>query len=444
MSGLTEKDLRVLGYYADTGNRELYWNYLSQLPGADGYGTLALGVVRNDSLPGQVANSYAQAQAARQGDSGSQFPNARLTEREWDEFGQTLLHKDLDLRSKQLQAGRADLALNLPGKDVMLAHDEAFVDHRLDPNCWTPRVLLQAARENSGPGKMEQIWTNMLDNGYLGAVRVGKTGYDTFAQMGAVEGGKYLAKLSATEATQFLEGRSAVDPNVIGGNSHYAMYFEGERKWVNVSTGGGHVSMREETNPNRLAELNDAREVRLERQQKATRFHEDDPYRTITRSPFTASLEGGPGNTDQAPTRLADITPGHPDYALVQQVREGVAAIDARQGRAPDETSERLTASVVALARQNGLERADHVLLSTQTADSPAGRNVFVVQGELADPAHRRASMPTDVAVQTPVEQSLQRLEVAGQAQQPALAESHQQDQDARVRESQSQTMRMG
>ena len=48
MSGLTEKDVKVLLHYADTGNRELYWNYLAQLPGADGYGLLALGVVRND------------------------------------------------------------------------------------------------------------------------------------------------------------------------------------------------------------------------------------------------------------------------------------------------------------------------------------------------------------------------------------------------------------
>ncbi len=439
MSGLTERDLRVLRHYADAGNRELYWNYLSQLPGADGYGTLALGVVRNDSLPGRVANSYAQDHAAHQRDEGSQFANATLSERQWEKFGQTLLHQDLERRAHYLSDGNAELALNLPGSDVMLAHDKAFVRHRLDPNCWTPRVLLQAALKESGPEKMEQIWTNMLDNNYLGATRVGRTGYDAIAQMGVVEGGQYLARLGATEATQLLEGRSATNPNVIGGNSYYVMYFEAERKWTNVSTGGGHVSMREETNPSRIAELNDAREVRLERQQKATQFHEDDPYRTITRSPITASIDGAPGDRQQAPTRLADIGPGHADYALVQQVREGVAAIDARQGRAPDENSERLTASVVALARQNGLERADHVLLSHQTADSPAGRNVFVVQGDPADPAHRRASMPTDVAVQTPVEQSLQRLgEVGQERQQQALAQTQQQEHNHH------QTMRMG
>jgi len=444
MSGLTQRDIRILSSYADAGNRELYWNYLSQLPGADGYGTLALGVVRNDSLPGRVANSYAQDHAKTQHDSGSRHPNAELSERQWEDFGQTLLKQDLELRSYWMEQRQPDKALNLPGKDVMRAHDRAFDLHELDPNCWTPRVLLQAALEKSGPQKLEQIWTNMLDNDYVGAIRVGKTGYDAIDQMGLVDGGQYLTKLGATEAAQFLEGRSSTNPNVIGGNSYYAMYFEGEQKWANVSTGGGHLSIREETNPARIAELNDARDVRLERQQKATQFHEDDPYRTITRSPMTASLDGMPGER-QAPTRLADIAPGHPDYALVQQVREGVAAIDAKQGRTPDETSERLTASVVALARQNGLERADHVLLSSQTADSPAGRNIFVVQGEPADPAHRRASMPTDVAVQTPVEQSMRQLEVAGQElQQQALAQTTQQELDARVRESQSQAMRMG
>ncbi|PPT76800.1 hemolysin [Xanthomonas arboricola pv. populi] len=400
-----------------------------------------MGVVRNDSLPGQVANSYAQDYARSQHDNGSRFANADLTERQWEEFGQTLLTKDLELRQSWLRRDRPDLALNLPGASVMLAHDRAFEQHRLDPNCWTPRVLLQAALEKSGPQKLEQIWTNMLDNAYVGANRISNTGYETFAQMGLAAGSQYLAKLGTTEAIQMLEGRSAVDPNVIGSNSFYAMYFEKEQKWVNVSAGGGHLSMREETNPGRIAELDDARAVRLERQQKATQFHENDPHHSITRSPFTASADGMPERT-QAPSRLADIGPDHRDYALLQQVRAGVNAIDAHAGRTPDENSERLIASVMTLARQNNLDRADHVVLSRQTADSPAGRNVFVVQGELNNPAHLRAHMPTDVAVQTPVEQSLHRLEVASADREQALAQSQQQEMDNRQRESAS--MRMG
>lgn len=444
MSGLTNQDVQILGSYARAGNRELYWNYLSQLPGADGYGTLALGVVRNDSAPGAVANSYAQNYARQQHDNGSRFPNATLSERQWESFGQSLLEQDLQRRLYWMDEQRPDLALNLPGRDVMKAHDLAFEAHHLDPNCWTPRVLLQAARENSGPDKVEQIWNNMLDNGYGGGARAVRTFGDALVQMGSWEGGKYLAKLTVMEGAALAESRSSVSPNVIGSNSFYSMYFEKDEKWLNVSVGGGHVSSREETNPERITELNDARKVRLERHEKASQFHEDDPYRNITPSPKTVSIDGMPDGT-KAPTRLADIGPGHPDYALLQQVREGVAAIDAKHGRAPDENSERLTASVMAMARQNGLDRADHVVLSAQTADGAAGRNVFVVQGDLADPAHRRASMPTDVAVQTPVEHSLQRLDVAGQErQQQSLAQANQQEQDTRVRESQGHAMRMG
>ena len=110
MSGLTQRDIRVLTSYASAGNRELYWNYISQLPGADGYGTLALGVVRNDSLPGQVANNYAQDYARTQHDSGSRFPNAQLSERQWETFGQTLLKQDLELRKYWSEHQRPDLA----------------------------------------------------------------------------------------------------------------------------------------------------------------------------------------------------------------------------------------------------------------------------------------------------------------------------------------------
>ena len=433
MSGLTQENLKILASYAKAGNRELYWNYLSQLPDADGYGTLALGVVRNDSLPGRVANSYAQDYARDQEGKGSGFPDAQLSERQWEMFGQTLLRQDLERRLYWMEQGRPDLALNLPGKDVMLAHDRAFERHELDPNCWTPRVLLQAAEQKSGPAKLEQIWTNMLDNDGGGIPRVKNTSVDAITQLGWKAGGEYLTKLGGHEF-QSVGELSAVSPNAIGRHDDFSLYFERDNKWVHFRSVDGLLIKRDVTEPERIAELNDAREVRLERQQKATQFHPEDPYRTITRSPLTASVDGMP-YPQRSPTRLADIGPDHAEYSLLQQVSGHVAGIDARAGRTPDESSERLTASVMALARQNNLDRADHVLLSAQTADSPAGRNVFVVQGEMNDPAHLRASMPTDVAVQTPVEQSLQRLELASAERQEALSQRQQQELDNQVRE---------
>ena len=111
---------------------------------------------------------------------------------------------------------------------------------------------------------------------------------------------------------------------------------------------------------------------------------------------------------------------GHPDHMLYQQIREQVTALDARHGRSFDATSERMAASLLVLAKGNGLDRVDHVVLSNATADKAAGHNVFVVQGELNNPAHQRAHMPTEQAAQTPVEASLQRFEVVSQEQQQA------------------------
>lgn len=145
MGELTRKDLEILREYADSGNRERYWSYLAHKEHSDGYGLLALGVVRNDNLPGQVANAYAQSQARDQHDRNPALQNRNLTEREWEAFGQTLLHRDLERREHWMEAKRPDLALNLPGRDVQQAHDEAFKRHHLDPNCWTPRVLLEAS-----------------------------------------------------------------------------------------------------------------------------------------------------------------------------------------------------------------------------------------------------------------------------------------------------------
>lgn len=133
---------------------------------------------------------------------------------------------------------------------------------------------------------------------------------------------------------------------------------------------------------------------------------------------------------------LQDPTqPGHPDHALYQQIREGVEALDAKHGRSFDEVSERMTASLLVLAKDNDLERVDHVLVSNATREHPAGHTLFVVQGEPSNPAHQRAAMPTELAAQTSVEESLQQFDaVSHEANQRALAnQMDQQLEDQRV-----------
>lgn len=100
----------------------------------------------------------------------------------------------------------------------------------------------------------------------------------------------------------------------------------------------------------------------------------------------------------------------HPDHAMYQQIKRGVHAIDAAHGRTPDQTSARLTAALLPLAKEGGLSRVDHVLMSEANHRGVhGGENVFVVQGEPSNPAHLRAHMKTEQALGTPEEQSFER-----------------------------------
>ncbi len=155
---------------------------------------------------------------------------------------------------------------------------------------------------------------------------------------------------------------------------------------------------------------------------------------TIAPSPEPAAP--APDEASAPNLALQDPTqPGHPDHALYQQIREGVEALDAKHGRSFDEVSERMTASLLVLAKDNDLERVDHVLVSNATHEHPAGHTLFVVQGEPSNPAHQRAAMPTELAAQTPVEDSLQQFDsVSREAHQRALAnQMDQQLEDQRV-----------
>ncbi len=128
------------------------------------------------------------------------------------------------------------------------------------------------------------------------------------------------------------------------------------------------------------------------------------------------------------------------DRALGEQVSKGVATLDARHGRTPDEASERMCGSLFCLAKDSGLSRVDHVLLSGPNAEGHTGTNVFVVQGEPSDPAHLRASMPTATAAQTPVHESMAQAERLTQTQQQVA----QQQDHAQVQEQQAAAVRMG
>lgn len=94
---------------------------------------------------------------------------------------------------------------------------------------------------------------------------------------------------------------------------------------------------------------------------------------------------------------------------LYRQVQAAVHRLDASMGRVPDAASDAMTASLYALARESGLQRVDHAVLSVANGRVGEGENVFVVQGQLQDPLNRIASMKTLDAVSTPRDVALDR-----------------------------------
>lgn len=132
---------------------------------------------------------------------------------------------------------------------------------------------------------------------------------------------------------------------------------------------------------------------------------------TYAHVPITAQATAAPSN--EAQVALA----GGNDRALHDQIRGKVAELDAANGRSFDASSERLSASLLVLARENGLDRVDHVVLSRQAGDVAAAQNVFVVKGALDDPASLRASAATAEAAQRPVQESLDSLALVNQRQ---------------------------
>lgn len=97
-------------------------------------------------------------------------------------------------------------------------------------------------------------------------------------------------------------------------------------------------------------------------------------------------------------------------HPLHEQAEAAVRRLDEQTGRSWDQHSARMAASAACLARENGFDRIDHVVLNNATASLQKGENVFVVRGGLTDATNWVAYMKTQEALSTPVEQSVERL----------------------------------
>lgn len=131
---------------------------------------------------------------------------------------------------------------------------------------------------------------------------------------------------------------------------------------------------------------------------------------------YRAMMQRSPsqGGTEAGASERGRTTPsqaGHPDHGLYSQIAGHVHEHNRRNGRPWDEVSQRMTASLLALAKEGGLSQVDHVVFSVKNDRVAAGENVFVVQGRLDDPAHLRAHMKTDQAVRTSEVASFEKVE---------------------------------
>ena len=152
-----------------------------------------------------------------------------------------------------------------------------------------------------------------------------------------------------------------------------------------------------------------------------------DPTAPVLRPAGTDARRVGVERSEPAAPSLPGISGsplGSSSHPLLDQARAGVHRLDRDLGRRPDDASGRMSASLAALAQARGLTRIDHVVLSAQTDALSAGANVFVIQGDLGDPARRVGRMRTQDAVATPVEASLSQLDVGARQPSPATRAS--------------------
>ncbi len=102
------------------------------------------------------------------------------------------------------------------------------------------------------------------------------------------------------------------------------------------------------------------------------------------------------------------------DGMLHRQLLDGIAELGfdgARDGSA-DGPGSRVAAGLLLQCKQAGITHADHVLLGTGEQ-----ARVFAVQGALGDPAQLRTHVELSAALQSPVSESLEKMEQLGRQQ---------------------------
>ncbi|AEL08779.1 conserved hypothetical protein [Xanthomonas campestris pv. raphani 756C] len=140
-----------------------------------------------------------------------------------------------------------------------------------------------------------------------------------------------------------------------------------------------------------------------------------------------------PAPIDQQPVppRHGALSPSQDP--LHRQAEDAVRRLEQGLGRDYDGNSARLAASSAYLAKEHGLSRIDHVVLSENTKSVQQGENVFVVEGALNDPAHKMAHMKTSDAIAQPFDQSLAQLQALGETQRQQQSQRQEQQHEQTI-----------
>lgn len=143
---------------------------------------------------------------------------------------------------------------------------------------------------------------------------------------------------------------------------------------------------------------------------------------THTHVPIHAQGIHGAGHAGLDPR-----SPAHPSHALYRDVAAAVERLDASRGRTYDAASERVTASMFALASTSGMRSVSDVVPGLSVPGVAAGERLFIVEGGLHDPRNRIAYMSTEDALRMPVSELFRQADLVRQIQaHPPEHEAHQ------------------
>lgn len=215
-SPLSQAQLDELATFVTAGNRIGYWQTLADWGFT--YANLALGVVLNDSLNGEIANSFAA--------EGASDASVTMTANDWAEVGQEIMAADLAARVNlhTSSPNTADLSVS----QIRDYHTAVFGNFNLPPETWTayaPTIVV-------GPDEEDELWADMLatEESFLNAFATDGELYARMALVAANLTNPYHALAAAWIAnlTVALAGDTEVGPyeisadnggKVVGGSS---------------------------------------------------------------------------------------------------------------------------------------------------------------------------------------------------------------------------------